>query len=619
MAEHLEPVNIAHDAKDARLIQIAGTPEEPEGIVVIPLIARETFRGVFALYREGGRDFSADEFALAQLFADQASLAIDSAAAHDALSASARTDSVTGLYNHRFFHEQLRAELNRAHRYRHEVSLVVLDLDDFKGVNDRYGHLEGDAVLHRLGALLAAEVRGNDAACRIGGEEFALILPHTDIEGATELAERVRATVRGTSFGKAGRLSISSGVATMPSHAQDATTLIDRADAALYASKNAGKNRVTVYADDVATEREVPPTGDGRLSSLAVLENLAQRVAGLGSPVEIAELIALELRGAIDYHHCRVLLVDESGEWLVPVAEGGELFTEGDQRPDLRTRVGEGITGTAVADGRSLVVDDASAHPAAMHLAGTAHIAESLLAVPMRYDQRAIGAIVLSKLGIGQFTAADRRLVEILAAHAAVAFENAALNAARRRAARRADAVLKLATDAAARGGMRRRLSLLRRAVGAEWVALLRLDDDGVLRTADASAGRSGVTRALQGLTFGPGQLDGPRLGRLGPAETASLPGPARSQHVLRQALDDRTLLVSAARSESALRELRTTLRDLGARLPGLLGAEARAAACRRPNGPRRPAAASAGSPPTCRPACRAESCSGCSPSTPCG
>ena len=284
VAEHLEPVNIAHDANDPRLRQIPGTPDQPEGIVVIPLIARETFRGVFALYREGGRDFSEDEFALAQLFSDQASLAIDSAAAHDALSASARTDSVTGLYNHRFFHEQLRAEINRAHRYRHEVSLVVLDLDDFKGVNDRYGHLEGDAVLHRLGALLAAEVRGNDAACRIGGEEFALILPHTDVQGATELAERVRATVRGTSFGKAGRLSISSGVATMPNHAQDVTSLIDRADAALYASKNAGKNRVTVYADDVATEREAPPTGDGRLSSLAVLENLAHRVAGLGSP-----------------------------------------------------------------------------------------------------------------------------------------------------------------------------------------------------------------------------------------------------------------------------------------------------------------------------------------------
>src|SRR5262249_42479862 len=117
VAEHLEPVHIAHDQDDPRKIQIPGTPEETEAIVGIPLIARETFRGVFAIYREGGRDFSQEEFTLAQLFADQASLAIDSAAAHDALSASARTDSVTGLYNHRFFHEQLRAELNRGHRY----------------------------------------------------------------------------------------------------------------------------------------------------------------------------------------------------------------------------------------------------------------------------------------------------------------------------------------------------------------------------------------------------------------------------------------------------------------------------------------------------------------------
>src|SRR5262249_21779710 len=158
--------------------QVPGTPEDPEAMIAIPLMARGEFHGVFAIYREGTIDFTEEEFALAQVFADQAALAIDSAKAHDALEASARTDSVTGLGNHRYFPEHLRADLTRGHRYPYPVSLLLLDLDDFKSVNDRFGHLEGDAVLHRLGQLLADEVRGEDHACRTGGEEFGLILPH---------------------------------------------------------------------------------------------------------------------------------------------------------------------------------------------------------------------------------------------------------------------------------------------------------------------------------------------------------------------------------------------------------------------------------------------------------
>src|SRR4051812_22760635 len=115
VAENLEPIHLTHRELqlDTRAVQVPGTPVEPESVIMLPLVGRGVFRGAFAIYRLGEEDFADDEFALAQVFADQAALAIDSARAHDALEASARTDSVTGLWNHRYFHEHLRAELNR--------------------------------------------------------------------------------------------------------------------------------------------------------------------------------------------------------------------------------------------------------------------------------------------------------------------------------------------------------------------------------------------------------------------------------------------------------------------------------------------------------------------------
>jgi diguanylate cyclase (GGDEF)-like protein len=565
VAEHREPANVDHN--DPRLYQVPGTPVEPESLIVIPLVARGELCGVFAVYREGTVMFTEDEFSLAQIFADQAALAIESARAHDALEARARTDSVTGLANHRFFHEELRAELNRGHRYRHPVAIVLLDLDDFKGINDRYGHLEGDEALRRLGGLLVNELRGNDHACRIGGEEFGLILPHTDRAGAHELAERVRRAVESTSFGRVGSLSISGGVAAAPEDASDATALIEAADLALYASKRAGKNRMTLHAPGLEQVRDVAST-EPRLNELAVLESLAHRVASLGDPREIGELIALELRGAIDYHHCRVHVLDATGEWLEPVAASGNLFLDGPTPPDLRLRVGEGVTGTAVATGRSIILDDASEHPNAVQLAGTPQIEESLLVVPMRYDQRTVGAIALSKLGRAQFTAADRRLVEILASHAAVAFENAALSHAQRRSTDRAAALLKLAADAAGRGSLRQRLGLLRRALDAEWMVLLRSSGEGDALAAEVSA-PAALGRSLRGLELELGPVG--RVARLAVADQARLPARARGEWAVRLGLDAETVLVAGADSAAAERAMRGTLRELADRLPLLL------------------------------------------------
>ncbi len=162
---------------------------------------------------------------------------------------SARSDPLTGLYNREVFHATLVREIRRAHRFRTDLSLVLFDLDGFKEVNDRYGHLLGDKVLERVGSLLKRSIRETDLACRYGGEEFGIVLPQTDRLGAFEAAERIRVLVE-TRFrdedveGVRLLLTLSGGIASHPEDGATATEIVARADAALYDAKEAGRNCV---------------------------------------------------------------------------------------------------------------------------------------------------------------------------------------------------------------------------------------------------------------------------------------------------------------------------------------------------------------------------------------
>ncbi|MEW5722527.1 MAG: diguanylate cyclase [Thermodesulfobacteriota bacterium] len=158
----------------------------------------------------------------------------------------AHTDELTGLHNRRAFNVRLAEETGRSRRYNNALSLIILDLDDFKPVNDAFGHLVGDRLLVTLAQTLEKAVRGPDFACRYGGEEFAIICPHTDLPGATMLAERLRKTIASTTFtvkGKSIPVTISAGVALLRPH-QNMEQLIDRADKAMYLAKSRGKNQV---------------------------------------------------------------------------------------------------------------------------------------------------------------------------------------------------------------------------------------------------------------------------------------------------------------------------------------------------------------------------------------
>ncbi|MDP1682819.1 MAG: diguanylate cyclase [Burkholderiales bacterium] len=167
-----------------------------------------------------------------------------------ALAALATRDGLTGLYNHRAFYTLLGDEFARAQRFKRPVSLLLLDIDHFKRVNDTHGHLAGDAVLKGLSELLGRQARAIDSVCRYGGEEITVILPETDLDAAAHIAERLRAAVEAQTFDvnvTPLRITVSIGVASWPAQADTASALVAAADAAMYAAKQSGRNRIIRY------------------------------------------------------------------------------------------------------------------------------------------------------------------------------------------------------------------------------------------------------------------------------------------------------------------------------------------------------------------------------------
>jgi diguanylate cyclase (GGDEF)-like protein len=438
-AAHREPVRTNQAHLDPRTMTVPGTPaDEAEALVAVPLIARDLVKGVLNIYRLGeDASFEDEEFELTTRFADAAALALDNAQIRRRLELQAQTDSLTGLYNHRYFHDRLRAELTRASRSREAVGLLMLDIDDFKRVNDVYGHGAGDQVLTELAEHLRVAIRGSDVVCRLGGEEFGVIVPGGDAADALTLAHRLTERLAGIEFGLAGRITVSVGISQGPEHAMNPRELVACAEAAMMTAKARGKNQIVLF-DEESTERPDGKQGSGRdvrsIAHLKMLQSLAGKLNRLNDVRRIGEVIADELRLLIDYHNCRVSVIE--GDEVVPIAFRGELVALNGERVEFpRTRIGEGITGRVAETGEPMRVGNTLECRYAVMIPGTHLIEESQIAVPLRYGARVIGVIGISKLGVDQFDEDDVRLLEVLAGHASVALENARLYEAQRREA----------------------------------------------------------------------------------------------------------------------------------------------------------------------------------------
>ena len=219
-------------------------------IVRLPLFSKGTIIGSFVVAARRPHAFGPQELEFLEQLAAQISLAVENSQLYAQTEKKAITDALTGLYNHRHFHERLDEEIARSLRSGRPFSLIMLDLDFFKLYNDTYGHLAGDQILKQVAQCIRSSIRGMDVAFRYGGEEFVVLLPETEAEQAREVAERIRKRIESEMKARGSRLTVSLGVASWPDSGVTKESLIQAADAALYEAKRTGKNRTCLFSQE---------------------------------------------------------------------------------------------------------------------------------------------------------------------------------------------------------------------------------------------------------------------------------------------------------------------------------------------------------------------------------
>lgn len=240
--ESLEATSEAGIGKDE------GRPTTPCSLEV-PISYRNTVIGGLLIEDDTpSRNWEDEEVLMVKTVSDQLAVAISHARLFKQMQRQAMTDALTGLYNHGYFQDRLDREIKLADRNNDVVSLILLDLDQLKKINDNHGHRSGDGVLRHVASLMLAGVRDVDVCARYGGEEFVVILPQCDREDALEVAERLRESIASTPANKVGQVTASIGVASYPSGAKNKDELVEMADKAMYLAKTAGRNRVRSQA-----------------------------------------------------------------------------------------------------------------------------------------------------------------------------------------------------------------------------------------------------------------------------------------------------------------------------------------------------------------------------------
>jgi diguanylate cyclase (GGDEF)-like protein/putative nucleotidyltransferase with HDIG domain len=385
------------------LPELSGLPESDEqplrSLCAAPLTYRGESLGVLVALAENARVFLPRDVEVLQSFATQAAIALTNARLYEAQQELASRDPLTGLRNHREFHENLARELERSRRYGGRLSVVLFDLDGFKAVNDISGHAEGDRVLRETAHVLTESCRSSDMAFRIGGDEFALLLPETGAADATPVAERAAEQI-GSSF----------GVAVWPDDGPSKESLLQRADENLYGMKRTRPGHARELAGVVAG-----PVHAVERDRLALASRLAARLGSLLDPEEIARVTVDELWKSFGCYLAVILRIDEDGK-LRPLAGAGELVHAMSDFASWEQSVHEGINGRVARTGEPALVADTRRDP---DFIGTDAQSGggSELSVPVRVAGEIWGVLNLDSLERGAFEEADLLLVDTVAAH----------------------------------------------------------------------------------------------------------------------------------------------------------------------------------------------------------
>ncbi|HEY5693770.1 MAG TPA: sensor domain-containing diguanylate cyclase [Gaiellaceae bacterium] len=236
------------DQREARAVELsylyageegAGAVHEALGVPLVGRNGRIGWLGVFS--RDPETRFGDDDVRQLEELAERVAPAIENARRFREARQLADLDSLTGLHNRRYFHETLAREVDRAQRYQRRLSLVIVDVDGFKEINDRIGHLAGDAVLAEIADRIRQVVRSADIPCRVGGDEFAVIVPEVEVGQARQLVGRIQRAVSAQPIARAGRVKVSAGVSDLQPN-DSPTSLFERGDESLYAAKHVAHN-----------------------------------------------------------------------------------------------------------------------------------------------------------------------------------------------------------------------------------------------------------------------------------------------------------------------------------------------------------------------------------------
>nr|MDQ5808450.1 diguanylate cyclase [Actinomycetota bacterium] len=286
-------------------------------ILKLPLAARGQRIGAVTLIRPEAEPFDPHAVELLRLLVDQMGVAVQNARDYREKLEQAIRDPLTGLYNRRFLLEALEKEVQRSARYGSEASLVIFDVDDFKLVNDRYGHAAGDDVLRAVGGIAEGVIRPADSFARIGGEEFALLLPETSQLEALLVAERVRTAIGREKILGDRKITVSGGIASCPGDASEAEELQRLADGALYFAKRNGKDLCAVASEVTATDGGEAAATEGMVAHLYALvamidaqqlhtrdhsENVAAYTVAIAQALGLARDRVVKLRRAAMLH-----------------------------------------------------------------------------------------------------------------------------------------------------------------------------------------------------------------------------------------------------------------------------------------------------------------------------